>query len=153
MVSKSPLVRVLLGLASGIIGGLPCLVLAYLVGVVAIALSFHELLPTLLAAVTVLPLMLIIVGVPVTFVLGLITGGLLGIGAALRNGPFGLLLGVVAGVVCAELLISVCLPLIAPPQRGDFIHIVASPYVSAIYGALLGLSTTVIFRWLDRKGG
>jgi hypothetical protein len=149
MAAKSSLGRILLGILSGILGGICCLILAYVVGVVVVAVSLRDLLATLLAAGTVLPLMLIIIGVPVTFVIGVITGGLTGIGAALRNRPFGFLVGALAGAICSVFILSVLVPLIAPPQPGDFVHIVSRLYLSASYGLVLGVITSRLFRWMD----
>lgn len=149
MAIKSTFLRIFLGIVAGILGGVCSLILAYVAGVVVVAISSRDLLATLLTAGTVLPLMLIIVVVPVTFVLGVMTGGLLGIGTALRNRPFGFLIGALIGAICSELLFSLTLPLIAPPQQGDFVHIASSPYLSGIYGAVLGLVTSRLFRWMD----
>lgn len=150
MTAKTILRRILLGIAAGVLGGISCLILAYIVGVIVIAISLREALATLLAAVTVLPLMLIIVGVPVTFVLGLLTGALLGTMAALRKRPFGFPVSALVGMVGAELVLSLLVPLIAPPQRGDFIHIISNPYLSGSYGVALGAITSRFFRWMDR---
>jgi hypothetical protein len=151
MGAKSPSRRILLGVASGLLGGVLSLILAYVVSLVIIALTLRDLFATVLTALTFLPLMLIIIGVPVTFVLSVLTGGLLGIGAVLKNRPLGYLLGVLVAVTAAELVLSVVLPLIAPPQRGDFIHIASRPYLSASYGVVLGLITSLLFRWMDRE--
>ena len=140
---------IFLGIASALIGGVLCLILAYGAGVVVIAISLRELPATVLAAVTVLPLMLIFIGIPVTSILGLMTGLLLGLGAALRGRPFGFLVGALLGIVCAEVVLSLLLPLVAPPQRDDFIHIVSSPYLSASYGVVLGVITSRLLAWMD----
>src|SRR5258705_13843578 len=67
-----------LGLLSGLISGTVCLTLAYLVGVAAIAISLRDFFATLLAAFTVLPLMIILVLlIPTAFIciiLGLASG-------------------------------------------------------------------------------
>ena len=149
MTGKSAIKRVLLGLASGLLGGICCLILAYFAGLVVIAISLQEMLATLLAAVTVLPLMLIIIGIPLTFVLGMMTGGLLGAMAAVRNRPIGVLVSALVGMVSAELVLSLFVPLIAPPQRGDFIQIVSNPFLSGSYGVVLGMITSRFFRWMD----
>ena len=147
---KSTFRRVSLGVGSGILGGICCLILAYVVGVVVVAITLRELAATLLTAATVLPLMLIIIGVPVTFVLGVMTGALLGIGAALRNRPFGLLVGAMVGAICSVSILSVLVPLIAPPQPGDFVHIVSRLYLSTSYGVVLGMITSLLFRWMGK---
>jgi len=151
MAAKSNLKTILLGIASGLIAGVCCLILSYVAGVMVVAISLRELLATLLTALTVLPLMLIIVGLPVTFVLSVMTGGLLGIGAALRNRPFGSLAGSLVGAICSGFVLSLVVPLVAPPQRGDFIHIVSNPYLSASYGVVLGAITSWLLRWMDRR--
>ena len=151
MAGKNSFRRILLGIASGLIGGFLCLILAYVAGVIVVAISLRELFATLLTALTVLPLMLIIVGIPVTFVIGAMTGILLGVGAWLRNRPFGFLVGALVGAICSVLILSVLVPLIAAPQPDDFVHIVSRPYLSASYGAVLGASASRLLKWMDPK--
>jgi hypothetical protein len=59
--------------------------------------------------------------------------------------------GVLVGAVCSELLLSLLVPIILPPQHGDFVHIVSSPYLSGSYGAVLGALTSLLFRWMGPK--
>jgi hypothetical protein len=142
---------VMLGLLSAVLAGVVSLILAYFVGVVVVALSVRELLPTLLTAGTVLPLMLIFVGIPVTIVLAVMIGGLLGLGATVRSKPPGLLIGALLGVVLGLFVLSLVLPAILPPNGNDFSSIVSRPYLSASYGFAMGLVSGLLQRWLDRR--
>jgi len=145
----------LLGILSGLLAGVVSLILAYFVGVVVVALTLRELLPALLTAGTVLPLMLIFVGIPVTIVLALMIGGLLGLGAAVRTKPLrllpGALIGVLIGVLSGLFVLSLVLPVLLPPNGNDFSSIVSRPYLSASYGLVMGVVTGVLQRWLDRR--
>jgi hypothetical protein len=141
----------LLGILSSLLAGVVSLILAYLVGIVVVALSVRELLATLLTAGTVLPLMLIFVGIPVTIVLALMIGGLLGLGAAVRTRPPGLLMGALVGVLAGLFVLSLVLPVILPSNGNDFSQIVSRPYLSASYGLVLGVISGGLQRWFDRR--
>ena len=145
----------LLGILSALLAGGVSLILAYFVGVVVVALTLRELLPTLLTAGTVLPLMLIFVGIPVTIVLALMIGGLLGLGAAVRAKPQGLLsgalIGVLIGVLSGLFVLSLVLPVILPPSGNDFSSIVSRPYLSVSYGFVMGVVSGVLQSWIDRR--
>ncbi len=139
------------GVMAGVISGLVGLGFAYVIGIVAISLRLRDLFATFLAAVTVLPLMLIIVCLLPSVMIGAMIGFLLGAASNFRSYPFGLLAGVIIGLVCGEIILSVVTPLIVTPHPGDFIAIITNPYLSAGYGVLLGVLTSLIFRWLDRR--
>jgi hypothetical protein len=141
----------LLGILSGLLAGVVSLILAYFVGVVVVALTLRELLATLLTAGTVLPLMLIFVGIPVTIVLALMIGGLLGLGAAVRTKPPGLLMGALLGVLSGLFVLSLVLPVLLPSDGNDFTQIVSRPYLSASYGFVVGVISGGLQRWIDRR--
>lgn len=142
----------LLGILSALVAGVVSLILAYFVGVVVVALTLRELPATLLTAGTVLPLMLIFVGIPVTIVLALMVGSLLGLGAVVRTRPPGLLIGALLGVLSGLFVLSLVLPLMLPSDGNDFTHIVSRPYLSASYGFVVGVISGGLQRWLDRRG-
>ncbi|HEX5834710.1 MAG TPA: hypothetical protein VFY34_12695 [Pyrinomonadaceae bacterium] len=137
--------RILLGAAAGLLSALVCVGIAYVVGVVTIAVDVREFLPTLLAAVTVLPLMLLFVVLLPTLVIGLLTGATIGVTAGYS--PRVYLIGAVAGLLFGVVLLSGVLPLILAPQPGDFTSIVARPLWAGIYALFLGLLTSRFFRW------
>jgi hypothetical protein len=141
----------LLGILSGLIAGVVSLILAYFVGVVVVALTLRELPATLLTAGTVLPLMLIFVGIPVTIVLAMMIGVLLGLGAAVRTKPPGLLVGALLGVLSGLFVLSLVLPVLLPSNGNDFTQIVSRPYLSASYGFAMGVISGGLQRWIDRR--
>jgi len=138
----------LLGVAAALLSGVPTLLLSYVAGFVVIAVSTRDLPASLLAAATVLPLMLIFVGIPLSLVIGSAFGLLLGLGCMLRNRPLAITAGAVLGMFCAVLILGVLIPLLADASDG-FWHIVTTPYVAAIYGAVLGVIGSRVFRWLE----
>lgn len=146
----------LMGVVAGVVGSAFALILAYLAGIVATALSMPDhsqeaLMAVLLAAVTVLPLMLIIVVLLPTVLMGVTAGFLLGLGSRLRGRPFGLVAGALVCLALSELVFSVALPLAAPPKPGgDFVTIVGNPLYSGAYGLTLGALTGLLFRRLSR---
>ena len=139
------------GDSSGLLAGVVVFDSCLLRGVVVVALSLRELLATLLTAGTVLPLMLIFVGIPVTIVLALIIGGLLGLGAAVRTKPPGLLIGALLGVVSGLFVLSLVLPLMLPSNGNDFTQIISRTYLSGSYGFVVGVISGGLQRWLDRS--
>jgi hypothetical protein len=141
------------GVVAGIVAAAVVFVIAYVVGVVAIAVSMQDFFATLLAAVTVLPLMLIIVFLLPNLLIGMTVGLLLGVGSRFRNRRLGVVAGALVGLVLAELVFSLALPRVAPPQpSGDFITIVSNPYLSGAYGVVLGSLAGLLFRRFDRGG-
>jgi hypothetical protein len=142
---------VLLGIAAGAVSSAFVLILPYVVGVVAIAVTLQDFFATLLAALTVLPLMLLLVLLPLTLLVGTTAGLLLGLCSRLRGRPFGVAAGAVVALVLTELIFSLALPLVMPPRpSGDFTTVVGSPYLSAAYGLALGSATGLLFRRLSR---
>ena len=137
--------RILLGAAAGLLSALISLGAAFVVGVVSIAADVRELLPTLLAAVTVLPLMLLFVVLIPTLVIGLLTG--VTVGVAANYSAHSYLIGAAAGVLFGLVLLSGVLPLIVTPQPGDFTSIVTRPLFAGLYALFLGLLTSRFFRW------
>lgn len=137
--------RILLGAAAGLLSALVCVAIAYVVGVVTIAVDVREFLPTLLASVTVLPLMLLFVVLLPTLVIGLLTG--MTIGASAGYSARAYIIGAVAGLLFGVVLLSGVLPLIVAPQAGDFTSIVARPLWTSIYALFLGLLTARFFCW------
>jgi len=124
-----------------------CLGIAYVVGVVKIAVDVGEFLPTLLAAVTVLPLMLLFVLLLPTLAIGLLTGVTIGVTANYRSRVY--FIGAVAGLFFGLVLLSVVLPLIVVPHPGDFTSIVTRPLWTGTYALSLGLLASRFFRWFQ----
>jgi hypothetical protein len=140
-----------LGVAAGAISSVSVLILAYVAGVVAIAVSLRDLFATLLASLTVLPLMLLIIAFPLTLLVGISAGLLLGLASRLRGRPLGFVAGALVCLALAELVFSLALPLVAPPEPGgDFGTIASNPFYSAVYGLTLGALTGLLFRRLSR---
>lgn len=124
-----------------------CLGVAYVVGVVRIAVDVQEFLPTLLAAVTVLPLMLLFVVLIPTLVIGLLTGVTIGVTANYSVRTY--FIGAVAGLLFGLVLLSGVLPLLIRPEPGDFTSIVTRPFWAGIYALFLGLLASRFFRWFQ----
>jgi hypothetical protein len=139
--------RIFLGAAAGLLSALVCVGVAYVVGVVIIAVDLREFLPTLLAAGTVLPLMLLFVVLIPTLVIGLLTG--VTIGASAGYSPRVYFIGAVAGLLFGLVILSGVLPLIVAPQPGDFTAIVTRPLWASIYALFLGLLASRFFRWFQ----
>ena len=149
MVHQSKLVtrRILLGAAAGLLSAFVCVGVAYVVGVVTIAIDVREFLPALLASVTVLPLMLLFVVLIPTLVIGLLTGVTIAVTANYSRRVY--LIGAVAGLLFGLVLLCGVLPLIVAPQPGDFTSIVARPLWASIYALFLGLLASRFFRWFQ----
>ena len=124
-----------------------CVGVAYVVGVVIIAVDVREFLPTLLAAGTVLPLMLLFVVLVPTLVIGLLTGVTIGVTADYSSRVY--FTGAVAGLLFGVVLLTGVLPLIMAPQPGDFTAIVTRPLWASIYALFLGLLASRFFRWFQ----
>ena len=140
--------RIFLGAAAGLLSALVGLAVAYLVGVVTIAVDVREFFPTLLAAVTVLPLMLLFVLLVPTLAIALLTGITIGITANFSSRLY--LIGAAAGLFFGMVLLWGVLPLIIVPQPADFTSIVTRPFWSAIYALFLGLLASRFFSWFSR---
>ena len=137
--------RIFLGAAAGLLSAFVCIGVAYVVGVVSIAVDLREFFPTLLASVTVLPLMLLFVVLIPTLVIGLLAGVTIGISAGYSSRVY--VIGAAAGLLLGLVLLCGVLPLIVRPQPGDFTFIVTRPLWSGIYALFLGLLTARFFRW------
>jgi hypothetical protein len=145
---KAVLRKTFLGAAAGVMSALVGLAVAYVVGVVTIGLDVREVVPTLLAAVTVLPLMLLFVLLVPTLAIAVLTGITIGATANFSSRVY--LIGAAAGLLFGMVLLWGVLPLIVVPQPGDFTSIVTRPFWSAIYALFLGLLTSRFFRWFHR---
>jgi hypothetical protein len=128
-----------------LLSALVCLGAAYVVGVVMIAADVKEFFPALLAAVTVLPLMLLFVLLVPTLITGLLTGATIGVAANFSSRVY--VIGGVAGFLLGLVLLSGVLPLIVVPQAGDFTSIVTRPFLAGLYAFFLGLLAARFFRW------
>ena len=122
-----------------------CVGLAYVAGVIKIAFDVKEVLPTLLAAVTVLPLMLLFVLLIPSLVMGLLTGVTIGITAHYSSRVY--FIGAVAGAYFGLIVLIDVLPIIITPQPGDFTSIITRPVWAGSYALVLGLMTARFFRW------
>jgi hypothetical protein len=143
--------KFLSGMAAGLIGAVITLVIVYVVGVAAIGFNTKELLPTLLSAFTVLPLMLLIVFALPDIIIGLLIGTLLALGSRLSGRRLGLFAGAITGLILAEVIFSLALPFIAPPKpSGDFVSIISNVYLSGAYGLAIGALTGLLFRRFTR---
>jgi hypothetical protein len=153
MTLRPPRPKVSFGVVAGIISSGVVLILAYVAGVVAIAVSLRDFFATLLAAVTVLPLMLLVVFLLPNLLLGTTVGFLLSLGSRFLDRPLGVFAGALVGLALAEFVFSLAIPLIAPPQpSGNFITIASNRYLSGAYGLILGSLTGLAFRRLSRNG-
>ena len=56
--------------------------------------------------------------------------------------------GAITGLMLGEIVLSLVLPLIVVPQSGDFTSIITNHYLSGAYGLILGVLTSLFFRWL-----
>lgn len=139
--------RIFLGAAAGLLSAFVCLGVAYAVGVIKIAFHVKEVLPTLLASVTVLPLMLLFVLLLPSLVIGLLTGLTIGITAHYSSRVY--FIGVVAGAYFGLIVLIDVLPIIVTPQPGDFTSIITRPIWAGIYASFLGLLTARFFRWFE----
>jgi Na+/proline symporter len=141
-----------MGALAGLVGSVVGLILVYIVSVLAIFVGTQDFPSTLLAAVTYLPLMLILIFFLPNLVLGILIGLLLGT----MNRPgylAGFAAGALIGFISVEVCLSVILPLIIAPQPGDFISILTNGYLTGPYGVVLGISTNCFFRWFHSAKG
>lgn len=124
------------------------LALAYFVGLVATFISVREFAPTVLVGLTVLPIMLLVVLLPLGLAIAVVTAVLLAIISHVRERLVGGLGGAIIAVLLAELVLSVIANGIFGTEGSDFVDIVSHPLVSAAYGAILGGLTGLGFRRL-----
>lgn len=135
---------------AGLFGSVTGLVIVYVVSVAVIFLKDQDILGTLLAAVTYLPLMLIIVFFLPNLALGILMGLLLSIINSQKGRLFSFMVGAVVGFLFVEVAFSFILPVIIPPQPGDFISIVSNRFLTGAYGLTLGILTNCFLRWFSR---
>jgi hypothetical protein len=150
MTSASGGRRVLAGVMAGLFGGVAVLVIVYIGSVVAIFFPDQEILGTLLAAVTYLPIMLIILLFP-TLALGILLGVLLSIINHQRGRLFSFSVAALVGLLVAEVVFSFILPLIISPEPGDFVSIASNRILTGTYGMTLGILTNGFLRWFSRS--
>jgi len=131
---RKSVAKILYGFLAGLLSALVTLIFTYLIGVVVIAVTTREFFATVLASVTVWPLMLLFVLLVPTVVAGVLVS--FTISLASRHDY---LTGAIAGVAFSLALLSGLLPLIFAPANGDFISIISRPTLSAAYGLVLGL--------------
>ena len=139
----------LFGFIAGLLSAPIGLIIAYLAGVAITAIKTRELLATLLVAGSFLPLMLIFVLLLPTLTISVLTG--LTLGTLSSSVSRFLLVGLVAGLVLGEVVLSILLPLIVVPQPGDFTSIVSNHFLSGLYGLLVGVVTAIFFQWMNRS--
>jgi len=137
--------RIFLGAAAGLLSALVCLGVAYVIGVIYLAIDVGEFFPALLAAVTVLPLMLLFVVLVPTLVIGLLTGVTIGVTASYSSRVY--VVGAVAGLLFGLVLLGGVLPLIVVPEPGDFTSVVTRPVWAGVYSLFLGLLASRFFSW------
>jgi hypothetical protein len=142
MASQLSFRKLILGGLAGLVSSLVVLVLAYLGGVVATAWNSKELFATLLTAVTVLPLMLLLVLLPATIIIAVGLGIFLGLVSHWTSRLL-LIIGGVTGAAVSVIVLSLILPGLAP---GDFTALVRSYPLSLTYGFVLGATTAWFFR-------
>jgi len=142
MTSKFSFRKPILGGLAGLVSSLVCLLLAYLVGILATAWNSKEFFATLLTALTVLPLMLLLVLLPATIIIAVAVGLFLGL-VSHRTNRLMLLVGGVAGAALTLIVVGLMLPLIAP---GDFTATISTYPISLTYGFIVGLVTAWFFR-------
>ena len=140
--------KILLGVAAGLLGAIGGLILAYLVGVVVIFIHTSELFPSLLVALTYLPLMLLFVLLGPSIVITSMVGLMLGTANLMKRAAGLFAAGAITGLMLGEIVLSLVLPLIVVPQSGDFTSIICNHYLSGAYGLILGVLTSLFFRLL-----
>lgn len=133
--------KLTLGVLAGLLSAPLGLIAAYAVGVVLIGFKTHEFLATLLAAGTVLPLMLLFVLTLPTTIICILSGLTIASISAFSRQP--ILMGAVVGLILAEIVLTFAAPLVVP---GDFTSIVSRPLLSGSYGLLLGVITGAFFQ-------
>ena len=129
--------RIFIGIAAGLVSAIITLIVAYVAGVVAIAVTTREFFATVLASLTVWPLMLLFVLLIPTIVVGLLVGVTIAFAAKVSSRFY--IIGAVAGVAFSMALLSGIVPIVFGPAKGDFTAIISRPILSAAYGLVLGL--------------
>jgi hypothetical protein len=141
--------KILFGIGAGLLSALVSCVLAYVVGVSVIAADLKEFFPTLLAAATVLPLMLILFVLLPSLVIGLLVGATIGIGTKFSSRVY--VVGAAAGVLFSVAVFSVLLPLWIAHAPNDFLGIISSPMLAGSYGLVLGLLAARLQKYAPSK--
>ena len=142
--------RIVRGVMAGFLGSSAGLVIVYVVSVVAIFLPEQELLGTLLAAVTYLPLMLFIVLFP-NLALGILLGLILTFINHRRGRLFSFTVAAIVGFILVEVAFSFILPILLPPEPGDFISIASNRVITGAYGFTVGILTNGFLRWFSSR--
>jgi len=127
------------------------LLLAYVVGVIVTLVAVDELAATVLAALTVLPIMLLFVLLPLSLAIAVGTGVVLAMVSRLRQHPVGAVIGSLVALVLAELFMSLIAPRVFGTSDRDFTDIIGNPLLSASYGIVLGGLTGFAFRRLATR--
>ena len=148
--SQSIVKNSLKGLAAGLLATLISLLLAYIGGIIVTLIAVGELAATALAALTVLPIMLLFFLLPMSLAIAFGTGVILAMVSHLRRRPVGPLLGALVALVLAELFLSLLAPRVFGTRDRDFTDIIGNPLLSAIYGIVVGGLTGFAFRRLAR---
>jgi len=127
------------GFLAGLLSAPLGLVTAYLVGVLMTAYKTREFFPTLLAAGTVLPLMVLFVLALPTLLICILSGLTIALSSTFIDRP--VLIGGTIGVMFGEIVLTALLPLVIVPHANDFTSIISNPVLSGSYGLMLGLLT------------
>jgi hypothetical protein len=122
--AKSLLSTVFAGMIAGVCSAILTVIVAYLVGIVITVVDLGELLPSLLVAVTYLPLMLLLVLLPLSLVISISTGLILAVLSPGHARSRSVFLGAVISLILCLVLLSVIAPMVFHSQPGDFVHII-----------------------------
>jgi hypothetical protein len=134
-----------LATVAGLLGSMASLLVAYVAGSIAILVHTGEVLPTLLAMGTVLPLMLLFVILPLTLVASGPTALILICFARLK---YLVLMGALVGLIAVEIVFAILAAWVFNPAPGDIFQLAANPIVAGSYGALLGVIVALLIRRL-----
>ena len=140
--------NVLGGLVAGLLAALVSIAFAYVAGVVTIAIDLKEFLPTLLAATTVLPLMLLFTLLLPSIIIGWLVA--LAISVVANSTSRVYRVGAIAGLVFGLVILRGLLPLVFGNSTEDFVAIIGRPFVSGIYALFLGVMTSLFFNWINK---
>jgi len=140
--------NVLGGLVAGLLAALVSIAFAYVAGVVTIAIDLKEFLPTLLAATTVLPLMLLFTLLLPSIIIGWLVA--LAISVVANSTSRVYRVGAIAGLVFGLAILRGLLPLVFGNSTEDFVAIIGRPFVSGIYALFLGVMTSLFFNWINK---
>ena len=138
-------------MAAGLLATLVSLFLSYVVGVVVTLVAVDELAASGLVALTVLPIMLLFVLLPLSLAIAFGTGVVLAMVSHLRQRPAGAVIGALVALVLAELFLSLIAPQVFGTSDRDFTDISGNPLLAASYGIVLGGLTGFAFRRLAQR--